>query len=101
MSRFIKIAEINSIPEKTGIRFRYEDEDMAIFKINDEVFVVSNICPHNHTPSLYQGILTTESITCPYHSWEFNLRNGKNSEGFKSLKVYETKIENGFLYVKI
>lgn len=101
MSEFIKICTFDSIPEKTGIRFKYDNSDLAIFKINNKIFVIDNICPHNQSPVLFEGILKHYKISCPFHSWEFDLKTGSNTEGFKQIRIFNTKIEDNILFVKI
>jgi NAD(P)H-dependent nitrite reductase small subunit len=98
---FIKICKISNLPEKKGVRVEIREHDLAIFKIENEVFVISNICPHNHTSQMFNGHLNNYSISCPVHSWIFDLRTGKTLSNNSNIKTYETKVEDDYLYVKI
>ncbi len=98
---FIKLCNVNDIPEGKGIRIEINDHDLAIFKVNDKVFVISNICPHNHTAQIFNGHLSGYSITCPVHGWKFDLKTGKTLNNHSNIKTYKTKIVNNILYVNL
>ncbi|MCR4416201.1 MAG: nitrite reductase (NAD(P)H) small subunit [Ignavibacteria bacterium] len=98
---FVKICKVSDLPEGRGVRIEIEDFDLAIFKINNEVFVISNICPHNHTAQMFNGYLNEYAVSCPIHGWIFDLRNGKTLSNNSNIKTYETKIEDDYLFVKL
>ena len=91
---------VSDLKEKVGQRFYLNDVDIAIFKVNNKIFAVSNVCPHQHTAQIYEGYIEEECVFCPVHGWMFNLDDGKLFSGSKGLDVYETKIINDKIYVK-
>lgn len=97
----IKVCAINSIPERKGIRFVFDDEEIAIFKVDGRIYAISNICPHNHSSVMYQGELQKLTLSCPIHGWEFDLITGENTQGFRKIKTYKTEIIDGELFVAI
>ncbi len=50
LNGFLKICSVKDISDRIGKRFIIDDVDIAVFKIDEEIFVVSNICPHQHSP---------------------------------------------------
>lgn len=75
------------VPYDTGLRVDELDPerpralqtpwgDFALFRIGDEVFCVQSFCPHLAGP-LFQGTLSGDSVTCPWHFWRFSLRSGE------------------------
>ncbi|MCX8009562.1 MAG: nitrite reductase (NAD(P)H) small subunit [Ignavibacteria bacterium] len=100
-AELVKICAVDSLPEKKGIRFVFDDEEIAIFKIDGKVFAVSNICPHNHSTVMYQGHLQKLTISFPIHGWEFDLSTGENIQGFHKIKTYKTEVINGEVFVTI
>lgn len=60
--------------------------EFALFKIRSaeraagEVFCVQSFCPHLGGP-LFQGTISGESISCPWHLWRFSLRTGARLDG--------------------
>jgi len=48
-SRFVKICEVSELFENEGKCFILDDEtEIALFKVNNKIYAVDNICPHNH-----------------------------------------------------
>jgi nitrite reductase/ring-hydroxylating ferredoxin subunit len=102
MEEFIKICSLSELEENRGKKFRLDSEnEIAVFKVKDKIYAVDNICPHNHTPKIYNGFIKDDCVLCPVHFYEFNLNTG-DSSGFQggNLRIFETKIEDNHLYVK-
>ena len=86
-------------------RLKKEVFDIGI----DEVWVfcekgvlkaVSNICPHKMGP-VSRGMLKDSIIECPWHGYRFDIKSGSCiSHKCFYLRRYETKVENGCLFVK-
>jgi nitrite reductase/ring-hydroxylating ferredoxin subunit len=53
---------------------------VALYRIGDEVLAAESFCPHLQGP-LFQGTLTGDEITCPWHRWRFSLRTGERVPG--------------------
>jgi nitrite reductase/ring-hydroxylating ferredoxin subunit len=49
---------------------------ISLFVRGGEVFAVQSFCPHLEGP-LFQGTLSGEEVTCPWHGWRFSLRSGR------------------------
>lgn len=98
---FIYICSIEDLQENIGRRFLVNDIEIAVFKINNEVFALSNICPHQQTHLIYDGFVEEEYVVCPAHGWKFNLRSGKKDFGSNGLQVYPVKIVDDKVYVKV
>ncbi len=98
---FQKVCKVNDIKEGTGKRLMVEDVDVAIFKVNGNVFALSNVCPHQKSAIIYNGFVEEDKVVCPAHGWEFNLHDGCQHGGRKGLDSYEVKIEGDDVYVKV
>lgn len=98
---YTRICSINDLKEHEGKRFFAKDKDIAIFKIEGEVFAVSNICPHQHTALIYEGFIEEGCVVCPAHGWIFNLRTGKTPTGGNGLISFESMIINNDVYVRL
>ncbi len=48
---------------------------IALCKVGNEWFATSNTCPHAEGP-LGEGTLDGHILTCPYHGWMFDIRDG-------------------------
>jgi nitrite reductase/ring-hydroxylating ferredoxin subunit len=92
------ICNLSELTETQGKRFIINDVEIAVFKIKTEVFVLSNICPHQHTALIYDGFIEDGCVVCPAHGWMFNLRTGKQPSGASGLKSFPVKIINNEVY---
>ena len=52
------------------------DEEVLLVQSGDEIFAVSAHCTHYHGP-LAEGLVTAESVRCPWHHACFDLRTGE------------------------
>ena len=96
-----KVCKVSDLYESRGKRFLINDVDIAIFKINGKVFAVSNTCPHQHTQSIYDGIVEDGCVVCPAHGWMFNLKTGKQPTGARGLDSYLVKIIDDEVFVLV
>ena len=93
-----KICKLSELTENQGKRFIINDVEIAVFKIKTEVFVLSNICPHQHTALIYDGFIEDGCVVCPAHGWMFDVRTGKQPNGASGLKSFPVKIINNEVY---
>ena len=92
---YTKLCKISDLKENQGKRFIVDDIEVAVFKIDGEVFALSNICPHQHTALIYDGFVEDGCVVCPAHGWMFDLKTGKQPTGASGLDTYPTKIIAG------
>lgn len=95
------VCRLSDLEENKGSRFFIDDTEIALFKIADDVFAVSNICPHQHTKLIYDGIIEDGFVICPVHGWMFDLETGNKKSGRKGLDTYPVNIENGDVFVRV
>ena len=98
---FKKVCKVSDLKEKIGSRYFVDDEDVAVFKIDGEIFAVSNICPHQKAAIIYDGFVEDKLVTCPAHGWQFSLETGIIPSGVKGLSKYEVVIIDEYVYVKV
>lgn len=91
---YTKVCTFSELKENQGKRFLVNDVDIAVFKVNEEVFAVSNTCPHQHTTIIYDGFVEDGYVVCPAHGWIFNLKTGKQPTGSRGLDTFPVKIIN-------
>ena len=89
---YTKVCRVSELKENQGKRFLINDVDIAVFKVNQEIFILSNTCPHQHTTIIYDGIIEDGCIVCPAHGWMFNLKTGKQPTGARGLDTFLVKI---------
>lgn len=101
-NEFIKICKTSELYNRKGKRFQLDEEnEIAVFKIDEKIYVVDNICPHNHTSQIYDGYVDELYVTCPVHGFQFHLQTGEQPTkiGCK-LRTFEIKIIDDFIFVR-
>ena len=95
------VCSLNDLKEYKGRRFIINDTEIAIFKINTNVFALSNICPHQQTTLIYDGIIEDGCVVCPVHGWMFDLKTGMKQSGSRGLESYSVIINKEEVFVKV
>lgn len=71
------LARMRDIPENGSILVKGpDDQDIALFKENGQVYALDNRCPHMDGP-LNEGEIVDGVVTCPWHGWQFRLCSGE------------------------
>ncbi|MBS4168663.1 Rieske 2Fe-2S domain-containing protein [Parachlamydia sp. AcF125] len=96
----VKLALVSDIPEgKSIIVEGPEGLCIALFKLKGEIFALNNACPHMGGP-LGEGCIEQETVTCPWHGWQFNIQSGycDNMQGNTTRKI-SIRIEQNLIYL--
>ena len=100
-NEFRKVCKLSDLKEKIGQRFFVDDVDVAVFRVGNEVFALSNMCIHQKAGIIYDGYVEDGCVTCPAHGWQFELKTGKVPSGIKGLDKYEVAIIGDEVYIKV
>lgn len=96
MSLFIDIGSLDDIPRQGARVVKTTEGCVAVFRtMDDRVFALSDRCPHKGGP-LSEGIVHGDRVTCPLHSWVFDLNTGLAQgadEG--AVAVWHVRVEGG------
>jgi len=101
-----QIEVVKNLKVNSGIAIKLGDEldyEVAVFWVNNEVFCLSNVCPHRHQNQIANGIVKNGIVTCPLHLWSYDLRTGENinkRQGTRSLQSFEVRIIDDYVYLK-
>lgn len=100
MTNWIDIAALDDIPAQGARLIRTRTGCVALFRAHDDrVFALDDRCPHKGGP-LSEGIVAGHTVTCPLHSWVFDLNTGQAlgaDEG--AVATYPARVENGRVLV--
>ena len=75
MSEFKSVADVGEIPEGEGRSYSVNGRMVAVFLSGGEYFAISDTCPHMGA-SLGAGALEDGAVSCPWHAWRFNIKDG-------------------------
>lgn len=110
----IEVPGANDIEDGTMRAIEVDGHKLLVAKAEGEYLVADAHCPHMHA-DLSKGELDGAVVTCPWHGSRFDLRDGsvlewtdfsgavKRMAEFvrhpRPLRVYETSVEDGTLFV--
>jgi NAD(P)H-dependent nitrite reductase small subunit len=101
MSTLHDIAPLTDLPENEGILFRNGPHQIAVFRQGDSVHAIDNVCPHAGA-SLYQGYIEGQTLSCPWHCWEFEIDTGKCiTVEDMDVDTFPITIENGMVKIEL
>ncbi len=74
---------------------------IAVARSGDEFFAIEDVCTHDGA-ELTGGAIEGAEIICPRHGARFCLRTGEalTPPAYEPVRVFETKIEDGHLWVR-
>jgi apoptosis-inducing factor 3 len=77
------------------------DEAVVLARSGSEIFAIDAHCSHYHGP-LAEGLVTGESIRCPWHHACFDLRTGEaaRAPALNSLAVWEVERQGDRIFVR-
>ena len=111
MSKHI-VATVDEIPPGGRKIVEIAGRSIGVFNVNGEYFALRDRCPHqggplcagqlsgfaySTTPGEYQFTRPGEMLRCPWHGWEFDIRNGQSWFDPTRVRVrqYEVRVEPG------
>jgi len=101
MAEFVKAIAAADLDPGKGTEVNVAGTAVAIFNVGGSYYAISNTCLHRGGP-LGQGFVEGPTVTCPWHSWTYDVTTGANVVN-RELKVpcYETRVEGGQVLVKV
>lgn len=98
----IRLTSVHEIPEGQGREFRVGKRFIAVFRDQGHFYALEDVCPHAGAP-LNSSPVREGTVTCQWHAWRFNLRDGLCTNIAKSPAVptYPVTIRGDDLYVTL
>ncbi|MDF1543530.1 MAG: Rieske 2Fe-2S domain-containing protein [bacterium] len=99
MSQKIKMGVLADVPPGAILEKRIMARRVAVFNDSGRLIGMESDCKHMHA-SLAKGDISNGTVTCPWHSWKYDLASGKCLTVDKfSLKKYDLEIEGETIYL--
>ena len=77
MQDWARVASVSDCPAGSAIEVVAGDRLVALYHVGDEWFALDGVCPHQGGP-LGKGLLAGHVVTCPWHGWQFDVRDGQH-----------------------
>jgi nitrite reductase/ring-hydroxylating ferredoxin subunit len=102
VSNFVKVANVDDIPNGEALQVEAEGLTLAIVKANGDVYAVGDVCSHEQA-FLSEGFCEGFEIECPLHGSIFDVRTGdvKSLPATEPIKTYPVKVEDGAVLVDV
>ncbi len=93
MAEFVRVASTQDVKPGTGIVAEVAGKVLAVFNVDGTYHVTDNTCLHRGGP-LGEGELEGETVSCPWHGWQFNVKTGVCvANPSAKITVYETTVD--------
>jgi|SRR3989338_167671 len=101
MSQII-IAKITDIPPGTAKQFEVNGKAVAIFNVGGTFYAIDAFCTHAEAP-LCEGEVENNTITCPWHGAQFDLKTGEATclPAVEGVKTYPVTVEGDTLKIEV
>ena len=101
MAEFVKVASLSELAKGACMTVEANGKAIALFNVDGAIYALDNTCLHQGGP-LGEGVLEGETVSCPWHMWEYNVRTGEKVGG-SSLKVatYPVQVEGTDIKVAV
>lgn len=98
---WIAIAKEADCSPGGGAEIVVEGRIVALFNVDGSFYAMDGVCPHQGGP-LGKGQLQGCTLTCPWHGWQFDVRDGRSRlSASVQQPTLPTKIEEGTVYVAL
>jgi len=98
----VEISALDQLPRGRGVRVKVGDNRIAVFRIEDDVYAIGDVCSHAEA-SLAEGDIWDGAVECPRHGSEFNLETGIPSSlpATAPVPTYQVSVEDGTVFLEM
>ena len=96
---FVEVCRLDEIPEKRAKIVSIGGERVAVFRYDNRISAISNVCRHQNGP-LGEGMIIDGCVTCPWHGFQYLPATGASPPPFtEKVPTYMARIGNGVVYL--
>ena len=102
MPKTVKVAQTSELSPGSGKVVQADGRSIALFKLGGTFYAIDNTCTHRGGP-LGEGELNGETVTCPWHGANFNVKTGAVSgpPAGTGVRSFVVKVEVGDVLVEL
>ncbi len=101
MSDYKTVAKVGEIPEGRGMRFEVGGRVVAIFNDGGKYHAIDDFCPHQMA-SLSAGAFENGIVACPWHDWQFDVRDGTwCNDRRRKIDCFEVRVVGDEIQVRV
>jgi len=95
----VPVARVDDLPPGSVRRVRVGKDDIALARVGDEYFAVSNVCRHAYGP-LSEGWVDGYSLICPWHGWRYDVRDGTTDHPNAEIRTFEVVVDGTDVFIR-
>lgn len=101
MASWARVAAVEDCPPGTALEAVAGDRVVALYNVDGEFYALDGVCPHQGGP-LGQGELAGAIVTCPWHGWQFDVRDGQHqlNAALKQPRL-DVRVDGGEVFVDV
>jgi len=96
----VPVCRLEDLAENTARHVKIGKSDIAIVRVADEVFALSNVCRHAFAP-LSEGFVDGHWLVCPWHGWRYDVRDGTTDHPNADVRTFPTVVCAGEVLVVV
>lgn len=103
MSEFKKVSSILDLKEGEVTGVKVGGEQIALYRLGDEVFATSDICTHADCEISENFYIEGAEVECTCHGSRFDIKSGENTvpPAAEPLKIYKTRVDGDDVLVEV
>lgn len=96
---YLEVCGVDEIPMNRAKVLVVSGEKIAIFRYQQSLSAVSNLCQHQNGP-LGEGKIVDGCITCPWHGYQYFPHNGSSPPPFvEKVPTFHVRVRSGRVWV--
>ena len=101
MDDFETVGKVTDFPAGAGRMVVVGRRHVAIFRLDDGLHAIDNLCLHQAGP-LCEGEIEDDVVTCPWHGWSYDIRTGiLVQDGTVGVSRHHLRIVDDLVQVKL
>jgi len=102
MAQFVKVAGTDEIAAGSIKQIEVNGKSLALFNLDGNYYAIGNECTHRGGP-LAEGYVVGESVTCPWHGAQFNVKTGavEGSPAAQPVAKYNVRVQGNDVEVEV
>ncbi len=96
---YVYVCAAQDIPENRARIIELSGERVAVFRYENKISAISNVCQHQNGP-LGEGKIIDGCITCPWHGYQYRPKDGTSPPPFaEKVPTFKVKLKKNKVYV--
>ena len=101
MAKFRRACRLDEVVDGRALAVEVDGLRLAIYRVEDHVYVLSGRCPHANGP-MGKGWIEEGEAVCPLHRWRFKLATGRcTTVRGEGLHRFASEVRDGEVWVAV